>query len=271
MASLLVMVPIFVIIIRFINRDIAKEAARANLWVRKWALILTLFIAGLSMAIDLIVLLQRFFSGELLTVAFTIKVIIVLLVAALAFMHFIADYWGFWHQKENEGKSSMIGYAIGILALACVGAGFVIIGTPQHARMVRYDSQKISDLGNLQWQVVNYWQSKHKLPATLSDLNDPISQQVVPHDPQTNALYEYSIKAPLSFELCADFNAESDMIPTQDGSSGVVPISMPYKGSNSDNWMHGAGHTCFVRTIDPQLYPPIDNVKIPSSTQAIPL
>jgi len=154
-------------------------------------------------------------------------------------MHFIADYWGFWHQKENEGKSSMIGYAIRILALACVGAGFVIIGTPQHARMVRYDSQKISDLGNLQWQVVNYWQSKHKLPATLSDLNDPISQQVVPHDPQTNALYEYSIKAPLSFELCADFNAESDMIPTQDGSSGVVPISMPYKGSEQrqlDAW-----------------------------------
>lgn len=257
MAALLVMFPLYVMISRLIHNDIHTDVSKANLWVRKWALILTLFIAGLSMAIDLIILLQRFFSGEELTTAFLMKVVVVLLVAAFAFMHFIADYWGFWDKTDNRGKLTVIGYATGILALACIASGFAIIGTPQHVRMLRYDAQKVSDLTNLQWQIVNYWQSKHVLPHTFADLNDPMSQQVVPHDPQTNALYEYKVKGALSFELCADFNKESD---TDSWSNTSVPASA-YTDAQNTSWVHTAGHTCYTRTIDPQLYPPTTNMK----------
>lgn len=264
MAALLVMFPIYVMISRLIHKDIHVDVSKANLWVRKWALILTLFIAGLSMAIDLIVLLQRFFSGEELTTAFLMKVTVVLLVAAFGFMHFIADYWGFWDKKDNAGKLAVIGYATGILTLACITSGFAIIGTPQHARMVHYDAQKISDLTNLQWQIVNYWQSKHVLPHTLADLNDPISQQVIPRDPQTNDWYGYTVKGTLSFELCAEFNTDSD---TGSWSNTSSPIPN-YRSAQNNNWVHTSGHTCYTRTIDPQLYPPITGVKEVPSTVA---
>ena len=62
-------------------------------------------------------------------------------------------------------------------------AAFFIIGTPNSARLTQYDQQKVSDLQNIQTQIVNYWQKKSALPDSLSDLNDPISGFTVPTDP----------------------------------------------------------------------------------------
>ena len=264
MASLLVTVPLFLLIMHLIRRDIKNDAARAELWVRRWALILTLFLAGLAMTIDVVVLLQHFFSGQELTAAFLLKVVIVLMVAAFSFMHFIADYWGYWNEKKNLYKVQMVGGAVALLVFLCVAAGFIIIGTPQHARMVRQDNQKISDLGNIQWQIVSYWQSKHTLPASLSNLNDPISQQVIPTDAQTGNAYEYTATSDLSFQLCAEFNAPTD--PRLSNDTGTTaPIAMPFRTTSTMNqWIHTAGHTCFTRTIDSQLYPPVDNMKAPA-------
>ena len=112
----------------------------------------------------------------------------------------------------------------------------------------------MSDLTNIQYQVVNYWQTKQKLPTALSDLNDPISGFTVPVDPQPEDSYSYKTSGTMSFELCATFNEISP---------GTVPDTMTVPmpagavgGSISDDWWHGAGDTCFIRTIDPERYPP---------------
>ena len=116
---------------------------------------------------------------------------------------------------------------------------------------------------NIQWQIVNYWQQKEVLPTSLSDLEDPISGFVAPVDAQTEEAYEYAATGKLSFELCANFNAE-----TQTNSSSVsrpiaapIPASVEGKDFASDTWQHGAGRTCFERTIDPQRYPPYPKQK----------
>src|SRR3989344_1031476 len=46
MASLLVLFPIFLVISHIIIRDIVRDATRADVWIRRWAIYLTLFVAG---------------------------------------------------------------------------------------------------------------------------------------------------------------------------------------------------------------------------------
>ena len=132
MASLIVMFPIFFMLMRFIHRDIAHDATRRDIWVRRWALVLTLFIAGVTMAIDLIVLLNTFLRGETLTTPFLLKIALIFLVAAGVGMHFIADLRGYW--EEFPERARRVGYGVVVLALITVGAGFFIVGTPMQAR-----------------------------------------------------------------------------------------------------------------------------------------
>src|SRR6185437_4343269 len=208
MASLIVLFPVFIILMWLIHRDINKDHSRSEVWVRRWALVLTLFIAALSMIIDLVVLVHSFLNGDAITTAFILKVVVVLCVAAVAFMHFIADYWGYWATYPMRARSVGIGSLV--LMLLSVGAGFLILGTPQHARLIRFDQAKISDLQNIQSEVLNYYQQKQALPASLADLTNSLSYFSVPTDAQTGQSYDYHITTPpYSFELCATFNTDS--------------------------------------------------------------
>ena len=216
----------------------------------RWALVLTIFIAVAVILIDLITLITTFLGGELST-RFALKVAVVLLVALGVFMHFLADLRGYW--VAERAKANLVGIAVGLLALIAVGAGVFIIGTPGEIRMLRYDEQKVSDLQSIQYQVVNYYQQKQEIPASLEDLNDPLSGFRTPKDPQTGASYGYTVTGPLAFELCASFNEPT---PDTEGQGGYPSRDMAYPSMGADeNWQHGEGDACFTRTIDPERYP----------------
>lgn len=254
MASIIVLFPLYLFLMRLIRGDIARDPSRAEVWVRRWALILTLFVAGITAAIDLIALLTTFLNGEALTTAFLLKVLVVFLIAAGVFMHFIADLRGYW--TTNPLKKRYVGIGVAVLALVTIFSGFLIVGTPAQARLARFDAQKVNDLQNIQSQVVNYWQAKQTLPATLADLDNSLIYGPTPVDPETGASYDYQITGSLSFKLCADFNRESR------GSQNLYyaePIAISPTGARKpqDTWQHGKGTVCFDRTIDPAFYPPL--------------
>ena len=253
MASLIVLAPVFLILMRVIRRNIQIDSSRNEIWVRRWALFLTVFLAGATIVIDLIVLLNTFLSGGELTTAFLLKVLVVLLVAGAGFMHFLADLWGYW--EKNPQYARYINWATGVLVVLTIAAGFFIIGSPQSQRQYRIDEQRVGDLSSIQSAIVySYYQPKQKLPASLDDLNNPINGFMVPVDPQTGSAYEYSVKGPLGFELCATFNMPSR---GETAKNGFISRPMPTGyGGMSEVWQHGEGRTCFSRTIDPQLYPP---------------
>ncbi len=250
MAGLLVLVPTLVVLFRLIRGTITAEAGKAHIWVRRWAIVLTLFIATVTILIDLITLLNTFFSGEI-TVRFGLKVVIVLLVALGVFLHFLADQKGYWIARPD--RANLVGIAVGVLTLLSIVFGFFLIGSPTHVRMLRYDQQKVNDLATIQSQVVTYWQLKRSLPHTLSETNDSLSSFALPVDPQTGTAYQYEVVSGLSFKLCAAFNE-----PTPDtagkGAYGTRDVSYPL-GAGEDSWQHGAGVVCFTRTIDPERYP----------------
>jgi len=248
-ASLIVLAPTFLILMRIIRRDIEANTQKNDLWIRRWALYFTLFIAGSSLVIDLITLINFFLNGDV-TTRFVLKVLVVFLVAGGFFMHFLADLRGYW--REFPKRVAYVSYAAGVAVLLTVLGGFFIIGTPNSAREYRFDDQRVNDLTNLQYQVTNYWQAKQKLPSSLDDLNNALNGSFVPKDPSTGANYRYEATGPLSFKLCSTFSKVS-----RQNSSSRPDMPYPVKAEfGGESWYHGAGETCFDRTIDPSFYPP---------------
>lgn len=262
-ASLVVLFPVFLLLMRLIRKDILAMPEKGDLWVRRWALYLTLFIAGITVVVDLVTLINTFLGGDI-TTRFTLKVVVVFLVVGAGFLHFLADLRGYW--DENPRYSRMVQSGAAAVVAATIVAGFFIIGTPGQVRLYRFDDQKISDLQNIQWQVVNYWQTKGKLPMALADLNDPISGFTPPVDSQTGTPYEYAVLTSISFKLCAVFNADMQPDSQYYNTNGVTvaktPPSVPFVNTqfpadlSADTWQHGKGEICFTRTIDPERYPP---------------
>lgn len=252
-ASLIIVFPVFLLISWFLNKVYKKESQVRDSKIRKWLIYLTLFIASLVIIGDLISLINTFLGGEI-TSRFILKAVAILVVAVVIFWYYLDDV------RKSEpsvlGKYFAILSAI-IIIISVVGA-FFIIGSPLQARLVQFDQQRVNDLSGIQSQAVNYWQRKGTLPNALTDLNDSISGYTVPMDPETKNPYQYTVKntATLNFELCATFDVSSNV-------NGVTPAPTPimYPGDVSQNWSHASGYVCFDRTIDHQLYPPINKGK----------
>lgn len=137
---------------------------------------------------------------------------------------------------------------ISVVAITVI-AGFFIVGSPREERLRRFDDRRVQDLQILQSEIINYWQLKRALPGTADMLKDDIRGFAPPVDPESGNPYEYAIKNPLVFELCAVFNrASAATMPS------APKRAYPYGGEI--NWEHGAGKACFERTIDKDLYPP---------------
>ncbi|HEV3245309.1 MAG TPA: DUF5671 domain-containing protein [Candidatus Paceibacterota bacterium] len=254
MASIIVMLPVYFLLMWFIRRDIKHDHSRKNIWVRRWALIVTLFVTGLTIAIDLITVLTTFLNGESFTLSFALKALLVLLVAAGGFMHFIADFRGYWGEYPERRRN--VGIAVAVLAVISIGSGFFIIGTPAQAMAYREDEQKVSDLQMIQSDVVSYWQQSGKLPASLDQIGQPLTGGTMPVDEQTGKEYEYMVVGQTSFKLCANFNAvTAPYAITQNEITAPMPAGVGGTVQLSDSWYHDAGNQCFLRVINPQQYP----------------
>lgn len=258
-ASLIIVFPIFILVSWYLNKIYARESQVRESKIRKWLIYLTLFIASLVIIGDLITVINTFLGGEI-TARFILKALSVLLVAGVIFGYYLDDV-----RRESPTKSAKyFALATGSLILIAVIGAFFIVGSPATARLTEFDQRKIGDLQNIQYQIVNYWQRKEILPNSLSDLNDPISSFMTPVDPQKEDkgyVYEYRIinAENLTFELCATFNREGGDLYNQ-YYNRVQPIETITKGQN-DNWQHSSGRVCFERTIDKQLYPPLNKTK----------
>jgi len=247
-SALFVVFIVFILINWLLEKDFAKHSEKRDLKFRKWLIYFTLFIAAVTIIVDLITLIYNFYSGELST-RFFLKVIVVLLVAAGVFSYY------FWDLKRVTGKvyrlPKICAWLTSIVLLAAIVSGFFIVGSPAVQRQRRFDDQRISDLQMMQNEIINYWQLKEKLPEALANLKDSISGFVPPVDPETGEAYQYSVTEPLIFELCADFKTAS----LNSGYGPTMPRPfVDYAEPYQQNWDHSAGNVCFSRTIDPELY-----------------
>ncbi|PJE76053.1 hypothetical protein COV04_01775 [Candidatus Uhrbacteria bacterium CG10_big_fil_rev_8_21_14_0_10_48_11] len=241
-AALVVAWPVYLYVLRLLGKDAAADPEKREIRVRKWLFNFTLFVAAVTIIIDLIVLVRSFLGGEI-TTRFLLKVLVVLAVAALVFWYYLNDL-------KREGSvsdkySRPLAYGLSVIVIAAMVGGFFLAGTPSTQRAWRFDDQRVSDLQVAQSQIIDYWSAKGELPAKLSDLSSDITGYLVPVDPKTGEPYEYTVNGDLSFELCATFSSASP------DDTGKASYATP-RGMDS-NWQHDTGYTCFDRTIDPEL------------------
>ncbi len=269
-SMLVVLIPVLYVIEWLIGRDLVRQPEKREIWIRRWRIYLTLFLAGATIVGDLITLINTYLNGEV-TSRFMYKILIVLLIAGVIFAYYLLARA--LESARAKRWRTILAWSGIIVVLISIIAGFMVVGSPNKQRALRFDAQRVSDLSNIQYQVVNYWQQKGALPAALSDLNDSISGFSAPVDPDTKAAYTYEALAPISragvpvgpsFQVCADFALESQDTSGRGAYNGygggiAVPMTYPSSAGQTDSLAHPAGHACFDRTIDPSRYPP--NVK----------
>lgn len=265
LATLIIFFPIFIAVSYFWRKYSMMSLGYINEVFKKWLIYIILFLSSVIVVVDLVTLIKFFISGEI-TYRFILKVVTVLVVAGLVGFYYV------FLLREQEGSNSKKGLIFGgigsLLVLGAIIYSFMIIGSPMTQRALRLDDRRVNDLQTIQYQIINYWQQKEKLPVNLKELANPLSGFSLPTEPEfeKGKVYEYIVKDKLTFELCATFS-----LPIQKGwreySDGgiIMPmydkevsnVSYPYPGSGiNESWDHQEGRTCFERTIDKDIYPP---------------
>ena len=256
-ATIIIFFPLFILLSYFVYKTYLQNPAKKEINVRKWLVYITLFVAGLLLAGDLVTVLYKFLDGQDLTVAFLLKALAVLLVAGVVFGFYLQDI----RDRISSRGRKIWAIVVGVIILVSIVLGFSILGSPQSQRLMRYDNQKITDLQNIQQQVISYWQVNGTIPVSLKDLESSeeftkYGMVVIPTDTQLKKDYEYRSTGQMTFELCADFNKE-DMNQNQYVVPECTGTCYPTKVSviQNNNWNHKAGRQCFSRVIDPVAYP----------------
>ncbi|HRY52707.1 MAG TPA: DUF5671 domain-containing protein [Candidatus Portnoybacteria bacterium] len=245
-AVLVIVFPVYIWSLWYTRKAELATPELKEMLTRKWLLYFTVFAAAAVIIGDLVTLIFNYLQGET-TTRFVLKIASVLFIAAAVFGYY------FWElrQEKNPKAAKFVKIAkwgIVIIVAGLVVFGFYSAGSPQSARVLRLDQQRLSDLQGMQNQIVYFWQQKNRLPLNAAELTDSISGYVVPQDPETGLSYEYNVLGNLKFELCGVFKTEGETGNVQ------VPTEVSKINLYADNWQHSIGRVCFERAIDPQLY-----------------
>ncbi len=257
MAALIVVFPLHLYLTRLWNAFMRREPEKKEIWVRKWFVYLTLFVAGVTLAVDLIVLIDRFLGGEL-TARFVFKVKAVFIAAGAIFGYFLYDL----HRDvaRSDRRLRLFAVAASFVVIGSIVGGFLVIGSPKEARERRFDDQRTSNVQEIQWQIIEYWRQRRALPDTFAALTETLGY-VQPLDPETGEPYEYRMTGPNAFELCSTFSLSSDNTSLK-GAPYIRYPRAPEPASmyvdrvdekffvKGASWEHEAGRACFERTIE---------------------
>ena len=90
LASVIVAFPVYLVVMRFILRDVGAHPEKYESGVRNWLTYIALFLASGIVVGDLITFLAFFLRGDL-TIRFVLKVLTVLLIAGGVFWYYLAS------------------------------------------------------------------------------------------------------------------------------------------------------------------------------------
>jgi hypothetical protein len=111
------------------------------------------------------------------------------------------------------------------------------------------DERRLADLQRLSHAIDAFRMRQRVLPASLQRLPIEPAAPVHAYDPITNRPYDYRPLGPLSYELCARFDA-------------------PASDERRDFWWHDAGRHCFALETRPDPKPPAAPAAAPVTPEA---
>lgn len=261
---LIVLLPILLVLEWLLDKESKIIPEKKELFIRKFRIYLTLFLAGAFMAGDVVALINQYLSGEIGT-RFVLKVLAVFVIFGLVFAYYLLDKIS--TERNTKIAKKVIAIVSVAVALIAVVFGFLVVGSPATQRALRFDSERTNDLSSIQWNIVYTWQNNRALPSSLDEIDSAkgilVGGYDIPKDPETNAPYIYTKTSSTTFELCANFSRASRDDSGKGGMGGSISYpsvaydSMYMYGEVSQNWKHDAGHVCFERKVDMTKLPPV--------------
>ncbi len=242
-ACLVIFFPIFVWLSKVINKSIKNFPDGANYIIRKILYYFTLFIAGLTIAVDLVTLIFYYLDGEI-SIRFVLKVLTVLLVGGLIFWHYLYDLRRDLTQVTSRPKITVL--VVSVIVIITLIFGIIISGSPMQARNKKFDDQKINDLSSIQNSVTEYYRTNNNiLPKNLLTLSQSTNYSgYKTKDPELNIDYEYNVISQNQYRLCANFSTDNTNLKSNEMNYPVTEI-----------WKHGIGRVCFDRVAGEILVP----------------
>jgi uncharacterized protein DUF5671 len=238
LAVVLVSFPLFLLLSRFVLREMHRNPERSWSGVRRWLTYLTLFVAAIALGADFVTLVYYFLQGEL-SLRFLLKVSVVCLVAGMVFAYYLKTVR--MPPKALAESRMHAGFAVAasILFVGTLVWGFALAGSPRSERLRRLDERRVEDLKAIEEAIDRIClgptstrpegppEMKKPLPKTLDEIvaSAPSDRPSIV-DPATGAPYEYRITGQTTLELCATFDRARDE-------------------SWDVRWNHPAGRHCF--------------------------
>ena len=235
-AVLLVIFPVFILLSRIIGKEYKATPEKRELKVRKWLAYFTIFLSAVTLIVDLVTLIYKFYGGDY-SWNFFAKVLVVLFVMGFVFIYYL---WDLRRDNTPSAKPKITAWVAGIIVLVAVISGFFIVGLPANQRDVRFDQQRLSNLQSIQYSVTDFWQAKGSLPQEAGELKayyENRNGSSLPTDPETKQDYEFYLGDTKTFYLCAQFTTKD------------ILINIP--GATLDP----SGRGCLKRVVDKDTYP----------------
>ena len=122
-ATLVIFFPIFIFLMWLLEQDYKVFPEKQGSGIHKWITYITLFLAGLTLACDLITVLYYFLDGQELTTGFLLKVLAIFLVAGGVFSYYLYDALG----KLNTKKRNTYRIIAAVVVLGSIVLGFAVL------------------------------------------------------------------------------------------------------------------------------------------------
>jgi hypothetical protein len=267
---------VFLIMVYVVVKLVKQGGTHPDNKLRTWILYIGQFIGYVILAVTLAVAIKYFFSGEF-TTRFALKSLVVLLIgidAVLFFRHEISrtDTTPAW-------ISMVMSIAAGVIVIVSIIGTFIYLGTPNIARSIKHDEQRVGDLQSLNGNIINWYQSHGSLPADLATLKkQDYYQELRDQQYMQGRVYTYQVTdtKKLSYNICGEFNLGSDnkFVVRKDRATynqqsayesrfvtlaSIEGESGPVSETSLDNpWHHDAGKYCYPKTIDTKQHPVYD-------------
>jgi hypothetical protein len=237
LAFVIVAFPVFLWLSRLLLREMRAHPERSWSAVRRWLTYLTLFVAAIALGGDVIALVFRLLEGEL-TVRFLLKVVVVLVIAGLAFAYYLLALRLPADRLDRDRVQRTFGVTACAIVLGSIAWGLWITGSPGAARLEKFDRRRVEDLSTIHEAILDItlgtrrWADgdrtmERPLPRTLEEVRDLATQHRPDiRDPETTEPYGYEILSDSTYRLCATFHTERN--------ADSVPV-----------WNHPAGRHCF--------------------------
>lgn len=243
MAAIIVAFPLFTWLSRILIGEMNLHVEKAGSGVRRWLTYLTLFVAATTMMADVITLVFQLLQGEL-SVRFLLKVLVILLVAGMAFTYYFLSLKLSVDVLRKRGVHRNFFFAALALVLVVLVWGAMIVGSPVTERARQFDQRRVENLQSISSEIDNIVFEgqgrpmpmpvgtlsgpKHPVPQTLQEVHDKAVYSTPDiADPETGAPYEYIVHSSTAYELCAVF-------------------SFDLQEKYNIFWNHSAGRHCFA-------------------------